>query len=827
MASGTELAKAYVQVVPSAEGIKGSLTGLLDGESQTAGEQSGSIMGNSIASKLKAVIAAAGIGTAVKDIVESAVEIGTATESAYAKLETISGSENIDMLKTSIQQLSNETGVACSDLADVAYNAISAGSSAEDAMTMVEAATKLGTAGFTDSSSALSILSTVMNSYGDSAGTAAEISDSLITVQNLGVTTVEELAGTMGKSISTASAYDVSLGNLESAYVSMTKAGINTQQSTTYLNSMLNELGDSGSTVSGILQDQTGMSFTELMDSGASLGDVLGILYDYCDGDATAMMNLWSSSNAGLAANALVNQGLDEFNSNLEEIEGSAGATETAYDTMSNTMEHQIDVMKNSFSNLSLSIYDGLQGPLGDAVGFISDTVVPGLSSLMDGTGDFGEVLGDVVSGAGELITDLGTTILKELPGIIDTIVTGLIDATPQIIQAAIDMLHGIIDALPEVIDGLVDAIPDIINAITDFFADSYPDLIDAAIDLMMALVDAIPEIIDALVDAIPDIIEAAINALITAVPQMIQAGVKLFMALVQAIPQIIQELIKAIPEIITAIVQGLANGASQIWEKAKEIGSEFLNTIIEWFSQVPGEIWNAICDAIESVGEWASEIWSSIKEWAETIADDVFTWFSELPGQIWDGISGAFEKVSDWADELWKSFKSGIKSIVDSAFGWGEDIINSIVDGINSAIEWVKTAASNVGNAIKNFLGFSLPEEGPLADADTYMPDFMGLLAEGIEDDKNLVIDEVEDLAKDVADAATFDGGGLNADVSTNVNHAWTSQEGELLELLEYYLPLLANLKVYMNGTALVGEIAPDMNKELGRISVKEARRG
>ena len=225
----------------------------------------------------------AGIAVAVKEITSSLIECASAAEiveTSAAKLETLAGSGNMSMLADQIYTISAASGTAQEDLYEVAYNAISAGTDIKRAGEMTEAANKLATAGFTSSSSALSVLTTATNSYGKAAGSATDITDGLITVQNLGVTTVGELANSMGKSISTAAAYNVSLDNLESAYISVTKAGINTQEGTTYINAMINELGKSSSDVAKILVNETGKSFGELMTSGYSLADVLQIIYN-------------------------------------------------------------------------------------------------------------------------------------------------------------------------------------------------------------------------------------------------------------------------------------------------------------------------------------------------------------------------------------------------------------------------------------------------------------------------------------------------------------------------------------------------------------------
>ena len=325
---------------------------------------------DSVASKaLNGIIKGfAAVATASAGALVAISKIGAEFESSFAQVETIMDTSqmSVEDMKSSIQNLSSEMGVSASELSGAVYNAISATGDTANAVSLVGDATRLATAGFTDAESALSVLTTTINAYGMSASDAESISDSLIQTQNLGVTTIDQLASAMGKAISTASAYNVNLGNLESAYVSLTKAGISTEESTTYISSMLNELGDTGSEVGKILKKETGKSFGTLMKEGKSLGDVIEVLSDHVDGSAEALMNLWGSAEAGKAANAIVSQGLDTFNDNLEKLQNSAGTTEKAYSTMADTLEHKTKMVKTEAQNLAISIYEQIKPALSD-----------------------------------------------------------------------------------------------------------------------------------------------------------------------------------------------------------------------------------------------------------------------------------------------------------------------------------------------------------------------------------------------------------------------------------------------------------------------------
>lgn len=319
-------------------------------------------------STLSTLLASGGMVIALKEIGQAFYDCalqGEVFETSIAKLQTISGGDAIEQLKGEIMSLSNDTGQAADALADTAYNAISAGTSVGESVNMAATASELAVAGFTDTSSALSVLTTAINSYGDAAGSAEHISDSLVTVQNLGVTTVAELSQQMGKAISTASAYNVSLENLESGYISVTKAGINAAEGTTYLSSMFNELGNTGSEVSKLIQDETGKSFGQLMEDGRSVADVLGIVYESCNQNAEAMMNMWGSAEAGKAANAIISQGMDTFNENLKTLETSVGVTADAYAVMADTTEYAHSRMDNAAKNLQATIGGQLNPTLG------------------------------------------------------------------------------------------------------------------------------------------------------------------------------------------------------------------------------------------------------------------------------------------------------------------------------------------------------------------------------------------------------------------------------------------------------------------------------
>ena len=350
--------------------------------------------------------AVAGIGTAAA---VSAVNF----EDAMAKVSTIADTTEVplDELRSQILALSSQTGISANEIADNVYNAISAGQKTGDAVNFVTNSTKLAKAGFADAGAALDVLTTILNAYGMEASEVTNVSDMLIQTQNLGKTTVAELSSSMGKVIPTANAYHVQLDQLCAGYAKMTANGVATAESTTYMNSMLNELGKRGTTVSDILKEKTGKSFAELMENGASLADVHSILKESADEQNLSFGDLWSSAEAGKAGLILLGDSAEDFNSTLAQMRESTGATESAFEklqTNSSKINKAVNAVKNTFIILGGVILDTFS-PAIDAVTGGIQKLCGWISSLPSGIQAIIVVIGTLIAAAGPLLVVLGT----------------------------------------------------------------------------------------------------------------------------------------------------------------------------------------------------------------------------------------------------------------------------------------------------------------------------------------------------------------------------------------------------------------------------------
>lgn len=407
-------------------------------KSEETGKQSeeSSKKGRDGIKELQGVLASAGIAATLNEIKNGFFDCSEAAaqfETSTAMVATIADTsqKSLSSISKEVRSYSNETGEAASDMAEATYQAISASVNTADAAAFAGTATKLAVGGFTSATTAVDVLTTAINSYGLAASDATQLSDYLITTQNLGKTSVDQLAQSVGKVIPLASAYNVQMDNLSSAYAVLTANGIATAESGTYLKSMLSELGDTGSDVSEVLLNSTGKTFAQLMEQGYSLGDVMSMLGDAVDGDSTAFNALWSSTEAGIGALSLFNAGADKYNSVLDSMRTSAGATEKAYSTMADTTDKSKQRMENAFNNLKISVgdvlnpaltqvYEGFTGVFAGMSDFVDEhpAVVAAISAIAVGVGGFTGALAayNLATTAAKFVTEAFTATLAANP---------------------------------------------------------------------------------------------------------------------------------------------------------------------------------------------------------------------------------------------------------------------------------------------------------------------------------------------------------------------------------------------------------------------------
>jgi len=381
----------------------------------------------------------------------AALKMASDFEDSVAKLSTVADTTKVplDTLRKQILELSDDTGVSANLIAEDVYNAISAGQDTAEAVNFVSNSTKLSKAGFAESSQSLDLLTTVMNAYGDKASDVNVISDMLIQTQNKGKVTVGELSSSMGKLIPTANAVDVGLEQLTAGYALLTSNGIGAAEATTYMNSMFNELGKSGSKSDKVLKELTGKGFKDLSKEGKSVADILEIIEENAQENNKSLSDMFGSAEAGKAALVLMKEGSKGFNESVLEMQNSTGATGEAFEklqTPGEELKKSLNKMKNAFMELGISVLPVLES-LAEVISNLADK----FGNMNQGSKKMIMVILAIVAGLAPLLIIIGKVAsgVGALTGLIGPLIAGFGGATTGAsgLSGAIALITGPIGA--------------------------------------------------------------------------------------------------------------------------------------------------------------------------------------------------------------------------------------------------------------------------------------------------------------------------------------------------------------------------------------------
>lgn len=318
------------------------------------------------------------LSSMMKDMAVQSINTAQSNETAFAKASTLLTGE-LQQYKDGLMEISDSTGVAFTDLAESMYSALSAGVSQDSVLSFVEDSVKLSKGGFTQTATAIDIVTTALNAYHMEMSEAGHIQDVLITTQNKGKTTVDELASSMGKLIPTANGVNIEFDQLGAMYATVTANGVATAEATTYLNSMINELGKSGSTAEKAMMSATegtelaGKKFSEISAMGYDVTDVLSLMDEAAQKSGLSLNDMFSSAEGAKAASILLSN-IEGFKENIDEMANSAGAAQTAAETMMNTTAERAQIAKNQIDNLVTTIGEALLPVIGEAAEELSET---------------------------------------------------------------------------------------------------------------------------------------------------------------------------------------------------------------------------------------------------------------------------------------------------------------------------------------------------------------------------------------------------------------------------------------------------------------------
>lgn len=688
MAEGTNLGNAYIQIIPSAKGISGSISKTLNGEAESAGTSAGNKLSGALGTSLKV-----GLGVATAAIGAATAAIGKFASSAvssYAEYEQLVGG---------VDKLYGEASDKLQEFADQAY--MTAGMSAN---TYMETAT--------------SFSASLINSLGGDVDKAADMTD-------VAMKAISDNVNVFGSDMESVTNAFQGFAKQNYTMLDNLKLGYGgTKEEMQRLIEDANEWGAANGEASDLSID----SFADVVQAIQQIQEKQNIAGTTA---AEAMKTIEGSANATKAAWENVVTAIGKGEGIGESFDGLATAIfgEDEGEGLLNQVIPRIQTTMEGIGTFIITAAPMITEKLPELI----NAVVPIL-----------------LSSASTLLGTLGQSLLTTLPSLMPTITQLIVDmanmfisALPQIIQVGVEVIislaEGIISALPEILAKLTEALPTIIQSLTDGLVELIPMLIVGATQLVIGIVAALPEIIAALLEALPQILMSIIEGLGMALPLLWEAISGVFTTLFEKLGELGSNLLTWASEAFTNLINTITEFLSTLPEKMAYYAGYAIGSFIAFFRDLPenlAEIWETIKTKVAEFGEnfktKATEIgtnfFNSLVDGIKnlptkiaTLATDLVDEVKKLPDKfleigsnivegLWNGISGAWEwlkeKVSNLASNLLQGAKDALgiaspsKAFRDQVGKW---IPAGIAVGITGNMSSLNKAMADMSDEMLN----------------------------------------------------------------------------------------------------------------------------
>lgn len=308
----------------------------------------------------------------------------------------------------------------------------------------------------------------------------------------------------------------------------------------------------------------------------------------------------------------------------------------------------------------------------------------------LDAFGAFDDVTHQLDSGMQAAQNALGTILLPVLTEMGTSGVDLLGQFTNGILAA-----NGDIGQMGEVINTLA---PQLTSMIQTYL----PTIVEVGVTLISTLAQALIANLPVLLQGAGEILRAIGQGIIAVLPELAPIAADLIVELVTFIVENLPLVIDSAIQIIVAVVTGLAQAMPQL---------------------IPSAV-NAVITIVEALIDNIDLLIPAALELVLGIATGLIQAIPELIGAVPELIEALVSELISYQSRM-----------VETALSWGDDLIDGLVTGITNGISRVQGAVSNIAQSIRDFIGFSEPEKGPLSNFHTYMPDMYDMLEQGIEE--------------------------------------------------------------------------------------------
>lgn len=639
---------------------------------------------------------------------------------------TAEGQKAFETLENAARECGASTAFSATEAAEALNYLALAGYDADKAATALPTVLKLAGAGAMDLAAASDMVTDSMSALGIEATEAnfTQFSDQLAQTASKANTSVAQLGEAILTVGGTAKGLAGGTTELNTALGILADNGLKGAEGGTHLRNIILSLQNPTDKAAASLKS-LGVDVYDAQGNMRGLNDVFKDLQGAMDGmdnasKDTILSTLFNKTDL-TAANAMLANCTDRFDELSASIKNSAGACENMYAIQLDNLNGDIDILKSGLSDLGISIYQDLNGPLREMtqlatsmVGELSEAYKSGGMEGMVGAvgGCMAEVVNTIADYAPQVvsmgvdllenfisgITDNSGALATAASEVITVFVEGLFTLVPQVILAGIDILTQFVQSmtaqLPQLISTGTQAIVNFVNGIIQ----RLPEVISTALTLVQTLVNSIGQNAPMLISAAIQLIGNLVLGIVSMLPQLLQMGIQLILSLAQGILSNLPQILQMGVQIIISLVSGITQMLPMIIQGGIQL-------IISLIQGIIANLGNIVQAAVQIVITLATGLIQAIPQLIAAIPQLVGAIIDTILSTNWldvgiQIIKGLIDGILSTGKSLWNAIKSlftgGEVDIPDTS-SQSAAVVDSYASGISSNAGTVTAAANSM----------------------------------------------------------------------------------------------------------------------------------
>lgn len=701
------------KITKSVEGLKKADAGLdwkgteAGGKAARESNEGYTVLKGTLANLASTAVTAAVGG--IKDAASAVVEIGSAFETSMSKVSALSGATGDDLaaLEAKARELGSTTTFSASQAADALGYMALAGWDTQAMLAGVGPVLSLAQAGELDLAAASDLVTDYLSAFNMTAEDTGRMVDVLAYAQANANTTVDGLGQAFKNCAANCNAAGMDVETTSAAIAMMANQGLKGSEAGTALNAVMRDMTQRMEDGSIKIGDAT----VAVMDAQGNYRDFADILADVeaatdgmGDAEKAAALQSTFTADSIKGLNLMLNAGAGELSSFRDDLYGCAGAAEDAATAMTDNLQGDLAGMGSAFEELALKIYDGVQEPLRDAVQFVTGSVVPALTFLVEHVDYVAVALGGVAAAVAAMNFGKVASALSAVPKLLAGFTGGpilLVVGALTALAAGAKWAYDNVQPFREAVDTLAMTLQNALGPVVDQAADAIGAVLPAAMEgasgvLEGVVVPAIESFAGFLTDAVvPAVAEFGTFLQTEAVPALQEfAG----WAVGNVVPALQAMAGYVVSNVVPAVQQMAQWAADNLVPVLFQLADFVTGSVVPALQQLADFIMSSVVPAVMDAYRWFAEnILPVLQAVAAFVIENVvpalaavaeFVLGSLVPtlSVIFEAIVGTLANIEVAWEAVW-GVVSGVFMAVWEAISAAAEMFMGVIQGVIDAV--------------------------------------------------------------------------------------------------------------------------------------------